>query len=140
MEEHRVKERQRIRENRQKKKMESQPKATCVPLTSTPYRSTQARGKAIKRAQLSLPSSPLKRQCVVESLAKTVGLKVSASPASTSPNHGALSEETKQRVFAFYNTNDISWQAPGRKDRIITHETNSDGKKKQKNRASYDTC
>lgn len=129
LEEHRVKERQRIREYRLKKKMESQPKATCSPLTLTPYRSTQARGKAIKRAQLSLPLSPRKRQCVVESLAKTVGLKVNASPTSTPHNHGALSEETKQLVHAFYNSNDTSWQAPGRKDRIIIRETSGDGTK-----------
>ena len=74
LEEHRVKERQRIRDYRSQKKMQSQPKEGCQPLIATPYRSTQARGKAIKRAQASLPISPRKRQCVVESLAKTVGL------------------------------------------------------------------
>ena len=48
---------------------------------------------------------------------------------STPHNHGALSDETKQLVLAFYNNNDISWQAPGRKDRIIIRETSDDGAK-----------
>ena len=84
LEEHRMKERLWIREFRLKKK--SQEKATCSPIASIPYRSTQARGKAIKRAQSALPSSPRKRQCVVESLAKTVGLQVNDSPLSTQCN------------------------------------------------------
>ena len=97
-EEHRMKERLRIREFRLKKK--SQEKATCSPIASIPYRSTQARGKAIKRAQSALPSSPRKRQCVVESLAKTVGLQVNDSPLSTPHGYSAISEETKQLVHA----------------------------------------
>jgi len=32
-------------------------------------------------------------------------------------------------VLKFYNTNDISWQAPECKDRIIVREVNSEGKK-----------
>ena len=54
---------------------------------STPYRSTQARGKAIKRAQASLPASPHKRLCAVESLAKGAGLTiVGSSPVQSTPN------------------------------------------------------
>lgn len=134
LEEHRVQERQRIRHYRLKKKMESQPESTCnSPLTSTPYRSTQAKGKAIKRVQLALPLSPRKKLCVVESLAKAVGLKVNASPTSTPHNHGArLSEETMHLVHAFYNSNNTSWQAPGRKDRIIIRETSGDGTKSKR--------
>ena len=127
LEEHRMKERLRIREFRLKKK--SQEKATCSPIASIPYRSTQARGKAIKRAQSALLSSPRKRQCVVESLAKTVGLQVNDSPLSTPHGYSAISEETKQLVHAFYNNNDTSWQAPGHEDRIIVRETSGDGTK-----------
>ena len=32
-------------------------------------------------------------------------------------------------VINFYNTNDISWQAPGRKDRVIIREIDSEGKR-----------
>ena len=40
-----------------------------------------------------------------------------------------LSEDTKQLVLAFYNSNEVSWQAPGRKDRVIIRETSADGSK-----------
>ena len=46
-----------------------------------------------------------------------VGLKVDASCVSI--DHGGLSEDTKQLVLAFYNSNQASWQTPGRKDRVI---------------------
>ena len=96
---------------------------------STPYRSTQAIGKAMKRAQTSLPSSPRKKRYVVESLAKKVGLIGDSSPSSSTCNYGALSEDTKQVVHAFYSSNDITWQAPGHKDRVIIREINAEGAK-----------
>ena len=40
-----------------------------------------------------------------------------------------LSEDSKQLVLAFYNSNEVSWQAPGRKDRVIIRETRADGSK-----------
>ena len=51
-----------------------------------------------------------------------------SSSASTQNSH-ACSEHTKELVDAFYNSDDVSWQAPGRKDRIIVREINSDGEK-----------
>ena len=65
---------------------------------------------------------------MIESLAESMGLPKNASPSSTSQGHGVLSEETKQHVHAFYNSNDNSWQAPGHKDGIIVRETSGDGK------------
>ncbi len=127
LDEHRMKERQRAREYRQRRK-ESQPIEIYSP-TSTPYSTTQTRGKAIKRASLALPLSPRKKHCVVRSIAESIGFQVNVSPLSTSQGHGALSEETKQLVHAFYNSNDTSWQAPGRKDRIIIRETTGNGEK-----------
>ena len=123
IEEHRLKERMRIRDYRAKKTT-SEASASS---SSTPYRTTQALGKAVKRAQTSLPASPSKRLCVVKSLAKKVGLSIENSP-STSTVRG-LSEETKVLVETFYNSNDISWQAPGRKDRVIIRESDEHGTK-----------
>ena len=40
----------------------------------SPYCTTQAKGKAIKRVQNALPASPRKRRCVIESLAKYTGI------------------------------------------------------------------
>ena len=99
--------------------MQEQQSPTNQPHNSTPYRSSQARGKAIKRARSSLPASPDKRRCMIESLAKTIGLHFCQYTANS------LSEEPKQLVLALYNFHDI----PGRKDRIIIWEEDNKGKK-----------
>ena len=67
LEEHKLQEMMRVRNYRAKKKLQ-QSQNGSQPSTSkgTTYRTTQARGKAIKRAQASLPASPHKRLCVVE--------------------------------------------------------------------------
>ena len=119
-----MKERFRIREYRAKKKLTS---CEGLHLNVSPYRTTQAKGKVVKRVQNALPVSPRKRRCVIESLAKDAGIEIPT--ASSSRSHNSLSEETKEMVIKFYNTNAISWQAPGRKDRIIIREVNSEGKK-----------
>ena len=54
-----------------------------------------------------------------------VGLNVASSPVSI--DYCGLSGDTKQLVLAFYNSNEVSWQAPGRKDRVIIRETRADG-------------
>ena len=107
--EHRMKESQRVKQYREKK---AEPELS---ISSTPYRSSQARGKAIKRVKQSLPFSPRKRRCVVEFIAMEVGLNVASSPVSI--DYCGLSEDTKQLVLAFYNINEVSWPAPGRKDK-----------------------
>lgn len=119
-----MRERSRIREYRVKKKLTS---CEELDLSVSPYRTTQAKGKAVKRVQNALPVSPRKRRCVIESLAKDAGMEIPT--ASSSRSHNSLSEETKEMVIKFYNTNDISWEAPGRKDRIIIREENSEGRK-----------
>ena len=85
---------------------------------ATPYRSRQALGKALKRAHHSLPSSPRKKLFVVGKIVKSMGLDVSDSPTSSKCS-STITEETTSLVNDFYNNNDKSWQAPGRKDRVI---------------------
>ena len=59
-----------------------------------------------------------------------VGLTLEGSPSSSNgDNPHALSQVTKELVHAFYHSDDISWQAPGRKDRIIIRETDEHGAK-----------
>ena len=129
LQEHRLKEMMRVRKCRSNKKIQnndSQPSTSGV--STTPYRTTQARRKAIKQAQASLPASPHKRLCVVESLAKEAGLTiVSSAPLRTS--HNTISEQTKQLVSEFFVTNEISWQAPGRKDCVTIWEKDITGKR-----------
>ena len=47
----------------------------------------------------------------------------SSSKKSTSSEN----DEKRELVHSFYITEDISWQAPGRRDRIIIHETTEGG-------------
>ena len=132
LEELKVKERIRLKRYREKKKLEAEQCSATGNESrqmnmGTPYRSTQSLGKAVKRAQVSLPFSPRKKRCVIEHLAKRAGLEiVNGSPLSQS---SVLRENTKSAVNDFYLSNDISWQAPGRKDRVIIREKNSEGQK-----------
>ena len=64
LEKHRVKERLHLRKYHEKKKLEtlqSTQTENGQQSTSTPYRTSQSLGKAVKRAQVSLPSSPRKK-------------------------------------------------------------------------------
>ena len=106
-----MKESQRVKQYREKKAASND---TQHDPSSTPYHSFQTRGKAIKRVKQSMPFSPRKRRCVVESIALEVGPNIASSPVSM--DYCGLSEDTKQLVLAFYNSNEVSWQAPGRKD------------------------
>ena len=70
LEEHQVKERLCLRKSREKKKLEtlqSTQMENGQQSTSTP---SQSLGKAVKRAQVSLPSSPCKKGCVIENPSK----------------------------------------------------------------------
>ena len=119
LEEHQLKERLRVKNYRSKKSA----KPTSSTHQETLYRSRQALGKAIKRLEHSLPSSPRKQRFVVEKIARSVGVPVCSSKNSISVE----SEEKRELVHSFYRTDDISWQAPGRKDCVIIHETTKEG-------------
>ena len=58
-----------------------------------------------------------------EKLARSVGVAVCSSSKN---NTSAESEEIRELVQSFYTFDDISWQALGRKDRIIIPETADD--------------
>ena len=90
--EHRMKESQKAKQYREKKAAsnDAQPELST---SSTQYRSSQARGKAIKKVKQSLLFSPRKRCCVVESFAMEVGLNVASSPVSI--DYCGLSEDKK---------------------------------------------
>ena len=94
VEEHHLKEKQRIRDHQAKKYWQAYQGEASQQQMSTPYHTTQAIGKAMKRAQTSLPLSPRKIRYVVESLAKKVGLSIDSSPSSSTCNYGAVSEDT----------------------------------------------
>ena len=83
-------------------------------------------GKPLKESSNPCPFL-LERGVVYESIAMEVGLNVDSSPVSI--DYCGLSEDTKRLVLAFYNSNEVSWQVPGRKDRVIIRETLADGSK-----------
>ena len=102
---------------------------------ATPYRSRQALGKAMKRLEHSLPSSPRKQHFVVGKLARSVGLSVSSS---SKKSISAESEAKRELVHTFYRTDDVSWQAPGKKDCIIIREATEAGERiKQTQQVRY---
>ena len=88
---------------------------------SSPYVSKTQASRAFNRAREVLPKSPRKRKVIAYNLAKESGLTVSRDeepPQKIGGNKG-LNYETEKSVISFYCLDDISWQAPGRKDRVI---------------------
>ena len=65
-----------------------------------------------------------------------MGLDVFDSPTS-SKRSSTITEETTSLVNDFYNNNDISWQAPGMKDRVIIRANKEGEKVKRVEQARY---
>lgn len=119
--------RERVSKFRSKKK--SNPEKEGEPSV---YKSRRSLGKAISRAAKSLPFSPRKKKAVVKQLAEKEGLiKSSAKPRNMT------SEETAKKVEEFYCRDDISRQAPGRKDYVTVWT--KEGKVKLQKRHMYFT-
>lgn len=121
-EEDKVLQRIRMREYRAKKRLNKTPKgAREEPVSHHGYSSRQSFGKATKKAASALPYSPIKKRSVVRALAMEVGLEVAEQTTKkTAPN--TLDDDVKQSVLSFYESDDISWQAPGLKDRVIIRD------------------
>lgn len=92
-----------------------------------PYKSKQAMGKALKRVQSMLPNSPRKKKAVVAAIAKNIGFQFIQSVGSATVRQDQA-RESSMNVQNFYMRDDISWQAPGRKDHVIIRTKNDDGK------------
>ena len=89
----------------------------------------------MKRLEHSLPSPPRKQHFVVGKLAKSVGLSVSSS---SKKSISAESEAKRELVHTFYRTDDVSWQALGKKDCIIIREATEAGERiKQTQQVRY---
>lgn len=105
---------ERVKKSRAAKKL-LQPSTSCSSMHSP-----QVIGKAVKKVLSSLPKSPTKKIDVIEKLAHMTGLEIQTNirPSQTArPN--AISPETVALVNTFYESVDISQEAPGRKDYII---------------------
>ena len=135
LEEHRLKERLRIKAYRSKQSIKPTSSTASTTDLGTPYRSRQALGKAMKRLEHSLPSSPRKQLFVVGKLARSIGLSVSSS---SKKSISAESEAKRELVHTSYRTDDVSWQAHGKKDCIIIREATEAGERiKQTQQVRY---
>ena len=93
-----------------------------------PYLSRSSASKAVKRVQTFLPLSPNKRDFVIRTLATREGVPVAADAqpgTSTNPsgNTRGTTDETRQEVVDFYLSDDVTWQAPGKKDHVIIRDS-----------------
>ena len=99
--------RQRVAKQRSHKKTALEVEEKELPI----YNSAKRLCKAVTRAARSLPFSSTKRRLVVGRLAERVGLsKSTVLPSNITP--GSI----KEKVVGFYIRDDISRQAPGKKD------------------------
>ena len=117
----------RVAACRQRKKQQNQ--------NATPpaFSSARAMAMATARAKLSLPSTPKRRNAVRKRLYQ---MRYSQeAEAEDFPEQGnrkqqrGLSEETKAAIIAFYERDDVSRQAPGRKNFTTIRE--GSGQKRQ---------
>ena len=84
-----------------------------------PYTIPQALVKTVRQAVRSLPHSPRKKHHIVLTLADKVGCIVRNSEDGLQKGKNSLSIETKAAVLDFYGISDVTWQVPGKRDRII---------------------
>ncbi|KAG8180664.1 hypothetical protein JTE90_020890 [Oedothorax gibbosus] len=90
------------------------------------YKSTSALGKAVARARRALPNSPRHKEIVVRKLFSSecnIDLTTSFNSSKSTSNHAnAINSDTKIKIEEFYERDDISRMAPGRKDVVTIWE------------------
>lgn len=122
---HRAQENARIKELRHRKAAKDTSKSEVLDVT--PYKSRQSLGKALSKVRNALPSSPRKKKAVVQEIAKGIGLKFEQAFANVITKN-EIGQEIRDKIDKFYQTDDISWQAPGIKDRVIVRQKDEKGK------------
>ena len=131
--ERREADRSRVAKFRERKKMTPVRDATQCQLG---YQNVRTMRKAVARADKALPSTPRRRKTIIRSLYQrnvTAEDEVTELPKKlTSPcSMGyVVSEDTIKLIKNFYERDDISRQAPGRKEVILVR--NDDGNKETK--------
>ena len=97
-----------------------------------PFKSAQSLGRAVSRARRALspalPSTPKRKHAVWQKLINKYG-DTTSSAENTPIRSIAIAKETKDLVRNFYERDDISRQAPGRKD-VVTIRSENGGKTK----------
>lgn len=98
--------------------------------TNSPaYKNASALGKAAARAKRALPSTPKRSTAVVKKLfvdfACDITEPAGSSDSARKPNPKTIPGEHLKAVECFYKRDDISRQAPGRKDVVTVKEGNN---------------
>ena len=124
---YRAQENARVKQYRELKKCQIKSNAEEVSFSEneSPYRSVQAMGKAMSKVRASLPNSPRKRRAVATAMAKEIGISVGKARRGAVTT--GIDEETKKKIIEFYQKDDVSWQAPGRKDYIVSRSKDGNG-------------
>ncbi|XP_063230878.1 uncharacterized protein LOC134535630 [Bacillus rossius redtenbacheri] len=95
---------------------------------SPPFKNSSSLGKATARVKRALPKSPRKKTVVIKKLFESY---VQPLPTSTAPSTAKSSNpDTRNAVIHFYENDEISRQAPGRKD-VVTIRENKNKTKMQ---------
>ena len=118
----RKKNRDRMRLARLKEKAAASgnPTSTADDMPTVNYRSPQAYGKAVRKAERALPSSPRKRKAVVWGVATRIGEKLAKKAEDNmNPHANGLPKETVSTVINFYKSMDIVYTSPGIKTMTV---------------------
>ncbi|CAF1514376.1 unnamed protein product, partial [Didymodactylos carnosus] len=83
------------------------------------YKSKQTFSKALKKVITALPKDISKQREIIKRVSETLGLTPKTTHKRTAPT---LTVKTKQDVIQLYQRDDISWQAPGKRDTIVVRQ------------------
>mgnify|MGYP001798459122 CR=1 FL=1 len=123
------KEKERVRKalyRIKKKKQQTDLSANSDSPSQSAYSTKASYGKAIARVKRSLPGNPSKKRAVVKHLAfEQLKLKPFFKKKSRSTNNNSIKEDVKLSITNFYLNDDISRQAPGKRDVVTVREENS---------------
>lgn len=114
----RLKERDKKRLQRAKKRVEVQNINESSISKATPYKSKQTLSKAVQKAMKALPQSPGKKKAVVTELARKLNISLAESQNISISNEDARYEHVKE----FYYRPDIVYTCPGANDFVVVWE------------------
>lgn len=110
-----VKEQNRKRQQQFRLKKNNEAKNKVSPPVNQPYKCKQTLGKAVCKAKRALPVDPEKRAHIVDILYGKYGT------SSSKQQSESATTDKKQFIKDFYLRDDISIQAPGKKDTLIVN-------------------
>ena len=124
---------QRVQKQRYRAELKA---ASSTPECHEPYSARSSLSRAKRRAADALPKSPKKARRVIKALSDEYKIGPESSCGSPLPSNPAssnkLSDEVLQRVINFYQSQDICWTAPGRKDYIMVRRLDGTKVKEQR--------